>query len=116
MPARRAASRPDSRARLRASMISLPSGCGSGLVVMRAIFAQLRIPGGAFERPGLHLCLLALRDTSHYRSAVSTRRNPPKDPLDHEPEAVTYARVQAGPPKKPAPPGGGGVPPPLKQK
>jgi transcriptional regulator with XRE-family HTH domain len=27
---------------------------------------------------------------------VSTPRNPPKDPLDHEPEAVTYARVQAG--------------------
>ena len=27
---------------------------------------------------------------------MSTRRNPPKDPLDHEPEAVTYARVQAG--------------------
>lgn len=24
------------------------------------------------------------------------RRNPPKDPLDHEPEAVTYARRQAG--------------------
>jgi transcriptional regulator with XRE-family HTH domain len=23
-------------------------------------------------------------------------RNPPKDPLDHEPAAVTYARVQAG--------------------
>lgn len=23
-------------------------------------------------------------------------RNPPKDPLDHEPEAVTYARRQAG--------------------
>ncbi len=27
---------------------------------------------------------------------MSTHRNPPKDPLDHEPEAVTYARVQAG--------------------
>jgi DNA-binding XRE family transcriptional regulator len=38
----------------------------------------------------------ALRVTSHYRVAVSTQRNPPKDPLDHEPAAVTYARVQAG--------------------
>jgi transcriptional regulator with XRE-family HTH domain len=27
---------------------------------------------------------------------VATYRNPPKDPLDHEPAAVTYARVQAG--------------------
>jgi transcriptional regulator with XRE-family HTH domain len=27
---------------------------------------------------------------------VSTHRNPPKNPLDHEPAAVTYARVQAG--------------------
>jgi transcriptional regulator with XRE-family HTH domain len=27
---------------------------------------------------------------------VSTQRNPPKYPLDHEPEAVTYARIQAG--------------------
>jgi transcriptional regulator with XRE-family HTH domain len=27
---------------------------------------------------------------------TSTRRNPPKDPLDHEPAAVTYAREQAG--------------------
>jgi ribosome-binding protein aMBF1 (putative translation factor) len=28
--------------------------------------------------------------------AVSAPRNPPKDPLDHEPEAVTYARERAG--------------------
>jgi transcriptional regulator with XRE-family HTH domain len=27
---------------------------------------------------------------------VSTHRNPPKHPLDHEPAAVTYARMQAG--------------------
>jgi transcriptional regulator with XRE-family HTH domain len=27
---------------------------------------------------------------------VSTHRNPPKRPLDHEPAAVTYARMQAG--------------------
>jgi transcriptional regulator with XRE-family HTH domain len=27
---------------------------------------------------------------------VSAHRSLPKDPLDHEPEAVTYARVQAG--------------------
>jgi transcriptional regulator with XRE-family HTH domain len=27
---------------------------------------------------------------------VSAYRNPPKFPLDHEPEAVTYVRVQAG--------------------
>jgi transcriptional regulator with XRE-family HTH domain len=27
---------------------------------------------------------------------VSAHRKSPKDPLDHEPEAVTYARVQAG--------------------
>jgi transcriptional regulator with XRE-family HTH domain len=27
---------------------------------------------------------------------VSAFRNPPKDPLDHEPEAVTYARESAG--------------------
>jgi DNA-binding XRE family transcriptional regulator len=28
--------------------------------------------------------------------AISVRRNPPKNPLDHEPQAVTYARIQAG--------------------
>lgn len=27
---------------------------------------------------------------------MSTRRNPPKNPLNHEPAAVTYAREQAG--------------------
>jgi transcriptional regulator with XRE-family HTH domain len=27
---------------------------------------------------------------------VTAVRNPPKDPLDHEPEAVTYAREQSG--------------------
>lgn len=27
---------------------------------------------------------------------MSTHRNRPKDPLDHEPEAVTYARTRAG--------------------
>lgn len=27
---------------------------------------------------------------------MSERRRPPKDPLDHEPEAVAYARKQAG--------------------
>jgi transcriptional regulator with XRE-family HTH domain len=27
---------------------------------------------------------------------MKQRRNRPKDPLDHEPEAVIYARVQAG--------------------
>jgi DNA-binding XRE family transcriptional regulator len=30
------------------------------------------------------------------RQTPGTRRNPPKDPLDQEPAAVTYARVQAG--------------------
>ena len=38
----------------------------------------------------------AVRVTSQYCVHVSTYRNPPKDPLDHEPAAVTYARVQAG--------------------
>jgi transcriptional regulator with XRE-family HTH domain len=28
--------------------------------------------------------------------AEKKQRNPPKDPLDHEPEAVAYARRQAG--------------------
>jgi transcriptional regulator with XRE-family HTH domain len=27
---------------------------------------------------------------------VSTPRNRPRDPLDHEPAAVTYARIKAG--------------------
>ena len=27
---------------------------------------------------------------------MTKHHNPPKDPLDHEPVAVTYARVQAG--------------------
>jgi DNA-binding XRE family transcriptional regulator len=36
------------------------------------------------------------RDTAHYCVAVNAHRNPPKDPLDHEPSAVTYARAQAG--------------------
>ena len=27
---------------------------------------------------------------------MSAQRNRPKNPLDHEPEAVTYARMQAG--------------------
>lgn len=32
---------------------------------------------------------------THGRSGAA-QRNRPKDPLDHEPEAVTYAREQAG--------------------
>lgn len=27
---------------------------------------------------------------------MTAPRNPPKDPLDHEPQAVTYARTNAG--------------------
>lgn len=39
--------------------------------------------------------MLALRNTSQYGHAM-TSRSSAKHPLDHEPEAVTYARERAG--------------------
>ena len=35
-------------------------------------------------------------ERNEWSCAVKKYRNPPKEPLDHEPEAVRYAREQAG--------------------